>query len=686
MRSLLSVVLSSPFLFLRGLDEVSGYSAVEIASPPVWFKDIREAEVLSLEGSRAAALVLFGCLLTEPGKDTKVVDRCSTEDQVKPLLPPNLRTDSSPRAVIVTARSDGTSTRVSRSLGLGRGIASALSDAVRQIEEGDGRHENETASVDPEWHSVQISVVTEVNSFSMPSVNASVSQNLDAQEGESDSVALPFHPSPSSLCSGFQEGIHGIAFGPPFALGPEEMLIRGVVRKGTLGEGVRVLKEEAMLAFRSFVPSIKSLSSSEFSNEILRPHPDSLLFTFSVHTFFGDHSEPTNPLETVRLHRKSVDVRDDTLEAAVLSGVRSLSSLLSPRGRFVYRVNPWKLKQSVHQYNVLRHAGSTWAILRVYRRHPSEFRLLESAKRALQYLLKRVRSVGDPKELVVVEKGRFKLGALGLALLAVCEYTDVTGDAKFVPMAESLAQTVLAWMAPSGEFTVMEGVIEEKNGKSGVEVENVKSLYYPGEAIFGLASLSNVTRDMRWLKAAARAADWIADVRDAKLKADEFPHDHWLLYGIAEIHKTLPDEGRRRHAKKVVDAILNAQIRTDTENPDFVGGWLVNGPVPSTNPAACRVEGLSAIHDIFLDEEGREAGGAGKGMTSRIREGILRGADFVLRMQNGRESSLALSSESASLMRGAWPTSVLNPWLQIDNTQHALCACMGAQKVLFVSN
>jgi hypothetical protein len=318
-------------------------------------------------------------------------------------------------------------------------------------------------------------------------------------------------------------------------------------------------------------------------------------------------------------------------------------------GSFVYEYDPVTDEVS-DDYNILRHAGTTYSLLELYQA-TNDRKYLASSEKGIAYLINQVIPCPMvPAAECVEEDAEVKLGGNGLAILALAKHAEVTGDKNHLSLTERLAAFIVGVQSPSGEFAVHKIA-------NGV-VDGFKSEYYPGEAMFGLAKLSQVSGDRKWLDAAHKGARWIINVRDAGVPAAELPHDHWFLYALNELAKDKQESIYIDHAKKLTEAIAAAQhVGLTGEQKDWNGGYY--NP-PRSTPTATRNEGLGAAYELFT-----RAGGTAHATVAK--DTMERGIGFTLRTQHPNGSFHESLDEYA---------------VRIDYVQHNVSALLAFDRIL----
>lgn len=432
---------------------------------------------------------------------------------------------------------------------------------------------------------------------------------------------------------GLQSGLDGAAYSePPRALIPDLISHRGLLHKGKLRA--------------DFARRLGQPSSQE--RPVFRIQTQQALWTPQV----------TQPL--YRGHRlyRSQDLNSaQLLEAARLAG-DFLVRQLDPQGHFDYSYHPAE-DRSEDGYNMLRHAGACYALAQLSRAS-GEPAYAKAAARGLNYLVGQLQPVAGGR-LALVEQRSVKLGGNALAVIALLEYQEVTGDRRWWPQARQLGLSLLAAQVPSGAFPV------HKSDFSSGSTLDFTSGYYPGEALLALLYLDRQDPKGPWLEAARRGAHYLILQRDKGLAEDKLPHDHWLLLALSQLQKRQPDPLYPAHMGRLCSAIRQAQLH-DYPEMDGNGGFY---RPPRTGPTAIRCEGLAAAWPWLKPAQ-----------QDLTRRSLLAGMVFQLQTQLQPESCVYFPKPERAL--GAIPRSLTNYELRIDYSQHFISAALGT-RMLFNS-
>lgn len=243
--------------------------------------------------------------------------------------------------------------------------------------------------------------------------------------------------------------------------------------------------------------------------------------------------QPWREADCLNAGRRVVDPLD---AGAVLSlidySAHFLARQVQASGEFTYGHFPC-FGRTIPTYNVLRHASSIYAMLEAWELLRTQ-ELLEAIRRALVVLvgsfIRRYPQPDGPALAYNVEaNGDIKLGANAVSLLALVKYDELTGDAQYRPLMESLALGIARMQVPQTG-----GFVHVLNSEDLSVKEQFRIIYYDGEAVFGLMRLYGLTQDRRWLDIVIRAFDQFLGSQYWS------HHDHWLSYSANELTLHLP--------------------------------------------------------------------------------------------------------------------------------------------------
>jgi hypothetical protein len=502
--------------------------------------------------------------------------------------------------------------------------------------------------------SLGVVAILSLGLFGCGSDDGAVGKSLSLGEGH-EFVVEEVHKIEKILGENFDPGIDGLLFdyeGEELVLAPEELMFEGLVSdKGV----VEMLALSGYLKERGMILTVSDLRRMELA----RVRGES--------TFNGE--------KLFRGHRVVEDLNEALLLASVKAAGDYLTSAVDEEGRFVYEYDPVK-DEVAESYNILRHGGTTYSMLELFRMTGDE-RLLASAGRALNYLVSVTEDCGFGA-LCVVENGTVKVGGNALAILAFVEYGRAMVDLGYEEEADSYlkeAQGLARWIASvqqeDGSFK------PHKYDLRAAKASDFVSEYYPGEAIFALSRLAEFDGDEQWLDVAEANALYLINDRDAGKEVAQLIHDHWLLYGLNELYRARPREEFLVHTERTVRAILDSQHKEADlveDKQDWQGGYYVP---PRSTPTATRSEGLVAAYKLLRDYEDLLAVEDRYVELEEIMLAIEEGLRFQLATQYGEEALLFFGDEVGARVIGGFHESLTDFGVRIDFVQHNLSAILG---------
>lgn len=228
-----------------------------------------------------------------------------------------------------------------------------------------------------------------------------------------------------------------------------------------------------------------------------------------------------------------------TLDAATLQGLINRGSLylseqVKMNGRFYYGWHPC-FDRPINTYNTLRHASTTYAMLESWEvtRNDKVFSAIERALGYLTDYLIKTRKLpnGEQASFLVDRANEIKLGGNAVCLLALTKYTELTGSARYHKLLHRLAVGI---QYMQGKLTG--GFVHVLHYPQLSVKETFRTIYYDGEAAFGLMRLYRLTKNARWLAVVERAFEWFIARQHWKA------HDHWLSYAVNELTCYRPEQ------------------------------------------------------------------------------------------------------------------------------------------------
>lgn len=370
----------------------------------------------------------------------------------------------------------------------------------------------------------------------------------------------------------------GIAFDPDFhhALTEQELNANSVLYAGNAVSNARL--DPGNLA---------AYTRRRFGQEVAVPVDEAEVLVFSTAAIFCD-GEGFYPLHACGLEagrRVIEDLDAPVVTAMIRSGSDYLARQVGGDGRFVYGYHPC-FDRPIAAYNTLRHASATYAMVEAFEvtRDPA---LKVAIERSLMHLtgqLVREVTLADGRQaaFVVDTGGEVKLGGNAVAILALVKHCEVTGERRHLGLMEKLAVGMSAM-----QDAVSGGFVHVLNFPDLRLKQAFRTIYYDGEAAFGLIRLYGLTRDPRWVDIVERAFDYF--IREEHWRH----HDHWLGYCVNELTRYRPEERYFRFGLQNVAGCL-----------DFVADRITTFPtllelMMAARDMLMRMQAMPALAPLF---------------------------------------------------------------------------------------
>ncbi|MBN2530159.1 MAG: hypothetical protein JXR76_27455 [Deltaproteobacteria bacterium] len=373
----------------------------------------------------------------------------------------------------------------------------------------------------------------------------------------------------------------------------------------------------------------------------------------------------------------------DVTRAIHLTGGK-LQHMLQANGQFQYRFHIRSDVRYKPKYNMLRHAGSVYA-LGQYHDFGHEPELVSNIRDAVQFMKSCcVKSLPDQDATVLwmlrtkdTQDDDFqqaaKLGGAGLGLVAAVTAVNKKQPVFSTSELAGLGNFILFMQKADGSF------YSKYFEDTATRDEKWTSLYYPGEAALGLLFLNGVVPDTKWLMGAKKALLYLARSRKGK---SNVPADHWALIATQRLLNDVPeltDTTRRMlvaHAVQISEEILSQQQK-DSHSRAY-GAFDRYG---KTTPAATRIEGLVAAYKLLPDSQ--------KKLKKRIYQAVEKGVAFLLKTQikKGPHAG-AIPRALLTMPKEGFDAKKFNQRrreVRIDYLQHALCAMIGWLEIQEIS-
>lgn len=356
-------------------------------------------------------------------------------------------------------------------------------------------------------------------------------------------------------------------------------------------------------------------------------------------------------------------------------------------GKFTYRINTNPNISINNKYNLLRHAGSLYALTMYEQRYPNG-KTRYTLVRGAQFLHQMIAPLSIPQDILAVWSDpkitgsnsplQAKLGGTGLGLVALASIEPIKPGTTPLKTLKKMGHFLLFMQKEDGSFSSK--YVPSQGGKN----DKWTSLYYPGEAALGLLMLYEQDPSPLWITGAVKALTYLAKIRAGKKIVEA---DHWALLATSKLLqinnrdltqlKSIEKSTLLQHARQVAESILATKAKLPKTSIKY-GSFMADG---RTTPTATRLEGLLATL-TFLPQEN-------KLLRDRITTAVTEGLSFLLQTQ------IRVGKYAGGMPRAIVPTfpaqysSVNKSFsprateVRIDYVQHALSAMIQFEQLFY---
>ena len=227
--------------------------------------------------------------------------------------------------------------------------------------------------------------------------------------------------------------------------------------------------------------------------------------------------------------RREEDIcNKENLKRIITNASNYLKNSVKENGSFVYEYDISDKKES-SSYNILRHEGTAWSMLQAYSLSNDE-ELKKKIDLSIQYIVENALVYKNENEIFVLdaEENELKLGANGIGILLFVEYMKEYNSTDYEDIIIKMGNAILEMQNEDGSYYHVYSYpdFEEK--------DEFRTVYYDGEATYGLIKLYEYTKDKKWLDAAERSMDYFVEENYEKYR------DQWIEYSVSEIVEYLP--------------------------------------------------------------------------------------------------------------------------------------------------
>ncbi len=372
----------------------------------------------------------------------------------------------------------------------------------------------------------------------------------------------------------------------------------------------------------------------------------------------------------------------DELAEGIQAGAAYLTANVDANGRFTYLRHLEEPRGYGLQYNMLRHAGTIYAMCMAQELYPSEENRL-AILRAVTYMrqtsLDPIDARGDVLAVwttpaVTGNPLRAKLGGAGLGLIALASAERLWPQTVPLEEMQGLGRFILLMQREDGSFNTN---YFAGRGPDGSTI----SQYYPGEAALGLVMLYELDGNPQWLEAALRGIGYMARSREGDWLVEP---DHWSLLAterlwpylnIVAANPTIRDQ-LLDHTRQVTRTILFWKTWYRLVHFTPPGCFVAWG---KTTPTATRMEGVLAAANYLPPEQ--------RSRRQRLIRASEEGAAFLLstQMEHGpNKGAIPRAKERRWFYLPVQKTGKFNDRaleVRIDYVQHTVSALVRLQQL-----
>lgn len=366
-----------------------------------------------------------------------------------------------------------------------------------------------------------------------------------------------------------------------------------------------------------------------------------------------------------RYHRKRHSKVDEhTLTEGVHRAAKWFETMRdTDKGRFYYEYDPYRDVHVDEEYNLLRHAGSSWSIMQAYGLTGDE-KLRELGEYALDWIVGHSRTEEKQGRTIrfVVEpwNNKAKLGGAGLWLLALAEHARLTGDTSNIELMQQVANYIYLSQDPkTGKFASF-----HSNGE--VFAPDFDSDYYPGEAMFALHRARPFLEDIPVCEVTQKGLEFMLDDEPRQLPKRKYRFvNQWNAYSIREYRRDCNDKQFDWVWHRDLDHMLATSATLD-DDPVVAGAYEQKDGDFSISPT--RLEALTTICAELGSEDDK--------IARRCAPVIRRTAALQLSFQHRSSNTWPWRNPKAA--NGGFGRGLDDESIRIDFTQHHLSAMYNA--------
>ncbi|MFX1257098.1 MAG: hypothetical protein ACFFAN_04520 [Promethearchaeota archaeon] len=337
---------------------------------------------------------------------------------------------------------------------------------------------------------------------------------------------------------------------------------------------------------------------------------------------------------------------DSKVEECARYGADNIAFSQSCNGKYRYIYDAENDEYDDENYNIVRHAGTTYAILDLCKELDEE-QYLTVGEAGLDYLCSFNHVISQDKWAINYDS-EMKVGTVSLAILGMVRYWEATGNEKYNEYVEKYANFIVSQQRNDGAF-------------AGIYGSKKENLYYSGEAFYALALAYDMLEDKEYLEAIEKALDfyWSDDY-----EYDDSAFIPWASSGCAKWYELTDDKNFLNFCFEMTD--INCARQHLINDTDKLGNDLYGYIIGPTVNTGVYLEGIGDALRVAkkINDNMR---------IQKYHDCLKTGIEWILSLQFRKKSELSCPKRGfGGFHRGF---TVEDAYLiRIDYTQHAISA------------
>ncbi len=310
------------------------------------------------------------------------------------------------------------------------------------------------------------------------------------------------------------------------------------------------------------------------------------------------------------------------------------------------------------KYNMPRHIYGSYTLIELYKYYGDES-YLEDAKKSIDWFMDYVITEGDMS--YITYNGYTKLGSVAMAIIALTDYKEVTGDTSYDELMAQLANFAIFMQDEDGGY---------RNYYPEADYDNTfATALYTGEINLGLARLYRDTGEEKYLETIEKSYYWVEEYFDRKHSPAIVS---WNSSAYLIVYELTEDEKYAEATFKMTDYLIDNRQYDEEMTPfdSYIGAFLVNGVDDGlTCSAAAYGEGLVDAYELAVimgDIEHQE----------KYKESTHLAVEFLISMQFTDENTFYLETPERAI--GGFRSSMYQNDIKVDSNCHAMSTYLKA--------